>query len=110
MRELVERVLGAEAEAASILEAARLRASEIRAKADEDSANAAAAARDGAAAETRTTVDRARAEAKSALERTRAEDEAWGAGFTASAASKSEAVVEAVVAGILGEPPDDGTP
>lgn len=115
MRELVERVLGAEAEAATILDEARRKASELRAKADEDAAQSAAAARDAAAAEARSTVDAARSEAKQTLERTRAEDEAWGKAFVAAAEADTEDVVGAVVAMVLGgtprvEPPDDGTP
>lgn len=98
MREVVERVLGAEEKAKARIEAARQEAVETKSQVDEQAAAIVAAAREQAVASARAALDAARTDAKAALERALAEDEATGASFAAGLGPATDSVVASIAA------------
>lgn len=98
VREVVERVLGAEDQAKARIETARQQAAATKSHGDEQAAAIVAAAREQAVASARAALDSARNDARAALERALAEDEASGVSFAAGLGLATDAVVESIVA------------
>lgn len=98
VREVVERVLGAEDQAKARIEAARQQAATAKSHGDEQAAAIVAAAREQAVASARAALDAARADARAALDQALAEDETAGASFAAGLGPATDAVVESIVA------------
>jgi len=104
MREIVERVLGAEDEAKSKIEAARKRASAVKADADEAAAAFVAKAREKAVADTRARLDQARASAERLIVAAREAADAEAERNAGTVASERESLVAEIVGVIAGRP------
>jgi len=104
VREVVERVLGAETEAKTRIDEAKKRAAMVRSQADEAATAAVSSAREKAVSDARSRLERARSEADAMLEKARAEDAAADKAFAASAEVATDALIIDIVARIAGRP------
>jgi vacuolar-type H+-ATPase subunit H len=103
MREVVERVLGAEEEARGIIEKAREKAAAIRLQADQAASAVLAAAREKVVRDSRERLEAARAAAADLMEQARRESAASAGAAEADAESVVSALVDDIVAMITGQ-------
>jgi regulator of protease activity HflC (stomatin/prohibitin superfamily) len=103
MREIVERVLGAEEEARSKIEEARKKAATIRQEADKAASALLAAAREKSVRDSKARLDAARAAAAALMDQARQESATAATEAEAQAGQTAAFLVDEIVAMITGQ-------
>jgi vacuolar-type H+-ATPase subunit H len=102
MREIVERVLGAEEEARAKIDEARKKAAAIRQEADQAASTLLAAAREKSVRDSKAALDAARATAAALMDQARQESEASAGNAEAQAGQTAAFLVDEIVAMVAG--------